>query len=104
MGRDRVTSEMRAAVLVRDALAMSKAHLSPSPICIAPVVDPDERGRCWGRSTLDHVKSELRMGVRAKSDMEHLVAVCQGHMEDGRKAGYQWNTAHRAEQREYLAR
>jgi hypothetical protein len=46
------------------------------------------------------------MGVRAKSDSAHLVSLCQGHTEDGRKAGYQWNTAkaNRAKVREYLRR
>lgn len=73
--------------------------------CIAPRVDL-EAGPCWGRVTLDHVKDEARMGVRAESDRYHLVSVCQGHSEDGRKAGYQWNTSKegRAAERDYLAK
>jgi len=75
---------------------------SPRPIvCIAPIVDP-RCGPCWGRTTLDHVKKEPRMGVKAEDRLDRLVSVCQGHSEDGRKAGYQWNTAHRAEERAYL--
>ena len=30
---------------------------------------------CWGRLRLEHVKSEPRMGVRAESDMAHLVTL-----------------------------
>jgi hypothetical protein len=61
---------------------------------------------CFGRLTLEHVKSELRMGVRAPSDMAHLVTLCQGHTEDGRRAGYQFNTTkeNRSLLREYLER
>lgn len=55
---------------------------------------------------MEHVKDELRMGVRAKSDSAHLVSLCQGHTEDGRRAGYQWNSAkvNREKVREYLRR
>lgn len=74
--------------------------------CIAPVLDPSQSDHCWGRITMEHVKAELRMGVRAKSDSAHLVSLCQGHTEDGRKAGYQWNTSKRNRElvREYLRR
>lgn len=54
---------------------------------------------------MDHVHAQNQMGVgkaRALSDPDHLVSVCQGHMEDGRKAGFQWNTANRAAERAYL--
>jgi len=46
------------------------------------------------------------MGKRAESDPAHLVTLCQGHTEDGRKAGYQWNTTkeNREKIREYLER
>lgn len=70
--------------------------------CIAPRVDPAS-GTCAGRITLDHVKDDPRMGDRAQSDRFHLVSVCQGHSEDGRKAGYQWNTANRTLERQWLA-
>lgn len=60
---------------------------------------------CWGRLTLEHVKSELRMGIRAPSDAAHLVTLCEGHTEPGRRAGYQWNTdkRNRVLVREYLS-
>jgi len=75
-------------------------------ICIAPVLDPLQSGHCWGRTTLEHVKDDLRAGRRAKSDSAHLVSLCQGHTEDGRKAGFQWNTVsgNREKVRAYLRR
>lgn len=87
---DKVTPEVRAHVLARDGG------------CVARVLDSPER--CWGRITLDHVKAQQRMGDRAPSDPRHLVALCQGHTEDGRRAGFQWNTAkeNRHALREYL--
>lgn len=81
---------------------MIRAGIHQTIVCIAPIVDPAERGKCWGRTTGDHVKVEPRMGVKADDVMEQLVSVCQGHSEDGRKAGHQWNTANRDKQREYL--
>jgi len=91
---DPVTVEMRNAVLKRDGG------------CMAPRLDPSQSGACWGRLTLEHVKEHGRMSKRAPSDLGHLVALCQGHTEDGRKAGYQWNTTKesRALVRAYLIR
>jgi hypothetical protein len=87
---DKVAAEERAYVLKRDGG------------CIAPQGGAETP--CWGRLTLDHVKDDPRMGDRAPSDRRHLVSVCQGHSEDGRKAGYQWNTANREAERDYLRR
>ena len=42
------------------------------------------------------------MAKRAKSDKFYLVSVCQGHSEDGAKAGHQWNTANRELERKWL--
>jgi hypothetical protein len=121
MHKDPVTPAVHAAVQARDWVAMVTAMatwwetpqegmesafraLKNHPACVAPVVDPIEWGNCWGRSTLDHIKDQPRMGKRAQSDSDHLVSLCQGHTEDGRKAGYQWNTAHRYDLRDYLRR
>lgn len=89
--RDPVTPEMRLAVLRRDSG------------CVAPLVGGSVMD-CFGRLTLEHVKDELRLGVRAPSDAAHLVTLCSGHTEDGRRAGFQWNTnaGNRARVREYL--
>ena len=74
--RDPVTPETRAAVLERDGW------------CVLAKVDPDHQCRdVWGyphhpadkaRLTVEHVKDQLRMGVRAPSDMAHLIALCGG--------------------------
>ncbi len=89
---DPVTPTMAVRVFARD-------HGCVAPRLGGSVMD------CFGRLTLEHVKDELRMGVRAPSDMAHLVTLCQGHTEDGRRAGFQWNTnAHNRQRvREYLA-
>lgn len=71
-------------------------------VCPAFVIDPDQFGLCWGRWTIDHVKSTFRLGLRAPSDLGHLMALCEGHTENGMKAGSQWNTGNRPEQRDYL--
>ncbi|HCO01857.1 MAG TPA: hypothetical protein DIT48_00565 [Actinobacteria bacterium] len=90
--RDPVTAAMRLRVFARDRG------------CVAPLLGGSVMD-CFGRLTLEHVKGELRMGVRAPSDMAHLVTLCQGHTEDGRRAGFQWNTVkeNRLLVREYLA-
>jgi hypothetical protein len=69
--------------------------------CIAPQVDPNS-GPCSGRITLDHVKWELRLGKRADSIAMCLVSVCEGHSENGAKAGHQWNTANRDLERKWI--
>jgi len=89
--RDPVTATIRLRVFARDKG------------CVAPLLGGSVMD-CWGRLTIEHVKDELRLGVRAPSDMAHLVTLCQGHTEDGRRAGHQWNTAkqNRLLVREYL--
>jgi hypothetical protein len=89
--RDPVTPELRIAIFERDGG------------CIAPRLGGTAHD-CWGRLTLAHVKDEPRAGVRAPSDPAHLVTVCQGHAEDGARAGYVWVTDKRniAALREHL--
>lgn len=88
--RDPVTPRLRLAVLERDRECLAKRF---------------DDGRCWGRLTIEHVKRDYRLGVRAESDLAHLVTLCEGHTENGRRAGRQWNTAkeNRARMRAYLA-
>lgn len=71
---DPVTASVRWAVMRRDG-ACVLSRLDAIHVC---------RDR-WGnehpasaihRLTVEHVKSELRMGVRAPSDLGHLVAMC----------------------------
>jgi len=82
--RDPVTADVRIAVLRRDAG------------CVAARLDGLYH-ECQGGLTLDHVKDQPRMGVRAPSDMAHLVTLCRYHHID---TG--WATAHRPALREYL--
>jgi hypothetical protein len=83
----------------RDALYVFKRDGG----CIAPSLGGSATD-CWGRLTIEHVKAELRSSVRAESIPSRMVTLCQGHMEDGRKAGFQWNTnaENRALVRRYL--
>ena len=84
--KDPVSPELRLAVLERDGGCV-KYRAAPST--------PDNT--CYGRLTLDHVKDQPRMGVRAPSDPAHLVTLCEHHHLDG------WATSHRPELRAYLA-
>lgn len=92
--KDPVTSEVREAVFARDAKATG--YRGWGPLCVAPSLD-GTAGYCEGYTTLDHVKDQPRMGVRAPSDMGHLVSLChRHHLETG------WATSHRPELRGYL--
>jgi hypothetical protein len=93
--RDPVTGAVRWAVLHRDEM------------CVLAKFDPrhDCRDR-WGNShrstdtkrlSIEHVKDALRTGVRAPSDMGHLVAMCYAS-----NVGVP-SKAQRSEIREYLA-
>ena len=71
---DRVTPELVAALHARDRG------------CVLARIDPDHGCRdAWGmphaptdlgRLTVDHVKTELRMGKRAPSDLAHTLLLC----------------------------
>ena len=104
--RDPVTPELREAVLSRDNYQCVAGRMEFTEAWLSPEVDRAllftgnayiPLPACSGPLTLDHVKSEPRMGVRAPSDMEHLVTLCAfHHLESG------WATSHRPELREYL--
>lgn len=72
--KDPVTPEVRQAVLDRDRECVLVKR-DPMHIC------KDQWGR-WhpanavDRLSLEHVKDQPRMGVRAPSDPQHLVALC----------------------------
>ena len=85
--KDPVTAELRQAVFERDRGCVAGQFIG----------SPVQAVMCRGPLTLDHVKSEPRMGVRAPSDMAHLVTLCTWHhLESG------WATSHRPELRAYL--
>lgn len=92
MRKDPVTPDTRQRVFERDGFQ-----------CVAPRVGGTSMD-CFGELRLEHVKSELRMGKRAPSDMAHLVTLCEGHTEPGMRGGYVWCTDRRNREamREYL--
>lgn len=93
---DPVTTEVRAAVMVRDRS------------CVLALLEPGHECRDqWGnrhsprdlaRMTLEHVKDQLRAGKRAESDPAHLVTLCWAANDRVP------NKAQRAAFREYLSR
>lgn len=121
MHADPVTPAMREAAFTRDREIVADAvgefgyavrwtgdrlmALMPGRtqvVCPVITIDPGLFGSCWGRWQLDHVKDRARLGLRAKSDLAHLMSICDGHCEPGMRAGLVWNLGHRIEQREYL--
>ena len=93
MTSNRVTPEMALAVFERDQG------------CLAPRLGGSMHD-CWGRNRIEHVKLEPRMGRRAEPTMETLATLCQGHTEDGMRAGRVWATdsVNRAALRAHLHR
>ncbi len=57
--------------------------------CLAPRLGGSAMD-CWGRNTIAHVKAHARMAKRAEPQLDRLATICQGHAEDGMKAGYVW--------------
>lgn len=112
MTRQRVPPEMAEAVIERDRREMDRVgalfgrRALAGLVCIAPILEPGAWVDCRGRTTIEHVKKDLRMGVRAENRMDRLVSLCLGHTEPGMKAGYIWNTNSRNRRlvRDYLAR
>ena len=68
-------------------------------VCVAPIIDPNQSGRCSGAMERDHVHSHTggTKGKRPLTTMETLVILCRHHHQDG------WATAHRPEIRKYIA-
>jgi len=68
-----------------------------SPICLVPVLEPDNPRPCAGKQTVDHVKDAPRLGKKAPDDEQHLVAMCEAH-----NVWYPPSRALRQAEREYL--
>lgn len=94
---DRVTGELWNHIVYRDGG------------CVAPMLDIDSdlcrtlAGDVYPRNflpmlTVDHVHDAATMGKRAPSDAAHLVCLCIHHNDNG------WASAHREDERAYLAR
>lgn len=67
-------------------------------VCIVRLLMPDQIKDCAGRTTVDHVKDELGMGMKAPDDEWHLTAACEYH-----NVWHPPSKALRAAQRTYLA-
>ena len=74
--RDRVTTAVADDVFARDRMCVLW-KLDPHHICRDRWGNVHAADDLW-RLSLEHVKSELRMGRRAPSDRAHLVAMCYG--------------------------
>lgn len=95
MRRDAVRPDVHAAVIVRDK-ACVLSFLERGHEC-RDIFGDRHRPDAIERLTLEHVKDELRMGVRAPSDVKHLVLLC-GYTNNQPPSKVQ-----RAAMREYLA-
>jgi len=69
-----VTPALRDAVFARDKRCVL-FNLDPDHVCRDRWGQPHMPGAVH-LLTIEHVKSELRMGLRAPSDMGHCVAMC----------------------------
>ena len=76
---DPVTPELRLAVYERDQGCVG-----------AKCFD----GRCEGRLELDHVRASHALGLRSRSTLDNLVALCTRH--------HEWKTTHGREARPIL--
>jgi hypothetical protein len=90
-----ITALLRETVFMRDAKAIWEwseerihhhltfkeflAQRRRRPLCLVELLDPPASARCSGRSTLEHVKDQLRMGKKAPDDEQHLVILCEFH-------------------------
>lgn len=66
---------------------MAEAIFARDQSCVAPRLGGSSMD-CFGRSRIEHIKVEPRMGKRGTL----LVALCSGHTEDGMRGGYVWCT------------
>jgi hypothetical protein len=101
--RYRVIERDRKAVLDELERQGIQARMLIRIPCPAWLMDPSVWGTCWGDWRLDHVKEEPMTGQKADDVIDQLIALCAAHDERGMRAGRVWNTAHRAEERKYLA-
>jgi hypothetical protein len=72
--KPKVTADLRREVFERDG-ACVQYLLQPSHIC-ADQWGTSHSPFALGRMTLEHVKDELQMGLRAPSDKAHMICVC----------------------------
>lgn len=91
--RDPVTPDLHRRIRQRDGGCVA-AVLDDRHVC-RDAFGNRHRWDALDLLTVDHVKDEPRMGVRAPSDPEHLVAMCHW-------GNLYWASSHRTPLREYL--
>jgi hypothetical protein len=98
-----VTREQRVyeQVRERDLWMTYRREVQETEVCIAPLVDPSESGRCSGRTTFDHVWQHAggTKGKRPPTTLETVSSVCENH-----HLWTSWATGHRPQIREYIRR
>lgn len=75
-------------------------YLATDPwVCVAPLIDPSESGKCLGEMTRDHSHSHTggTKGKRAPTTMKTLAIFCQHH-----HLWTHWVTSHRDQIRTYI--
>jgi len=76
MTRDPVTPELVAYLRTRDGMCVL-AKLEPSHQCRDQWGTPHDPRATW-KLSVEHIKTELRLGRRAPSDRRHTVLLCHG--------------------------
>ena len=98
--RDRVMAWERATRSLHEGEYKSLTeYLMDEPwVCVAPLVDSNEWGKCSGEMQRDHVHEHTggTKSKRAPTTMETVVILCRHHHLNG------WATSHRPEIRTYI--
>lgn len=72
--KPKVTADLRREVFERDGACVGY-RLNSSHIC-ADQWGTSHSPFALGRMSLEHVKDDLRMGVKAESDRAHMITLC----------------------------
>lgn len=92
---DKVTPELHAYIMERDQMCFA-ARVDFDHVCRDTYGDI-HRSNDKRKLTLDHVHDAATIGKRAPSDRYHLLVLCGWANTQG------WASAHRNDEREYLA-
>jgi hypothetical protein len=91
---------LRAYIRQPETMPLSRWLRMGTP-CVARFLDPSGSVPCSGRITLDHVKCQPAIGMKAPDNERHLVSLCVNHHTETH-AGFCWATANRELERNYL--
>jgi hypothetical protein len=92
---DKVSPELAAYIFARDKMCIAFRVEGPSHVCRTRFGDPHPPLDVK-LLTIDHVKTEARMGKRAEPTKRNLVAACGWANNEG------WCSANRQAERDYL--